>query len=135
MTPSPQGNGFAWPPLPRDGTFPVVTGEDAVAQALRTLLHTEPGERIGRPTYGVGLRRFLFAPNTVGTRSAIRAAVLQAIQAFEPRARVAEVLVLSAESDPASIEIDIRYSVTGAPAPQSLVFPFYLDNRSPRGGA
>lgn len=128
------GTGFAFPILPRDGVLPRVSGTEAVAQALRVLLHTEPGERIGRPTYGVGLRRFLFAPNTVTTRSGIRRAILEAIARDEPRVRPIEVLVLSAEDDPARLEIDLQYTLIDTPVPQNLVYPFYLDGRTAPGG-
>lgn len=128
------GMGFGFPILPTGGALPSISGEAGVAQALRTLLHTEPGERIGRPTYGAGLRRFLFAPNNVGTRSALRTAILEAITTFEPRVRLTEVLVLTADDDPARLEVDIRYTLTTAQVPQNLVYPFYLDGRIATGG-
>ena len=77
------GRGFAFPLVPGPG-FETVSGEDAVAQALRTLLSTEPGERIGRPSYGVGLRRFLFANNNVTTRTLLQEAISSASSATSP---------------------------------------------------
>ena len=65
------GTGFGFPLLEGRG-FRWVSGAEAVEQSLRQLLLTEPGERLGRPSYGCGLRRFLDAPNSVATRTLIR---------------------------------------------------------------
>ncbi|WP_437285444.1 GPW/gp25 family protein [Sorangium sp. So ce406] len=120
------GTGFAFPLAPGPG-FSWISGEDAVAQALRTLLLTEPGERIGRPTYGVGLRRFLFSPNNVTTRALIRDAVTTAIKRDEPRVRLDAVDVFPDTAEPTLVRVRIRYLLADNPAPQNLVFPFYLD--------
>ncbi len=120
------GTGLAFPLAPGPG-FSWISGEDGVAQALRTLLLTEPGERIGRPTYGVGLRRFLFAPNNVTTRALIQDAVTTAIKRDEPRVRLDAVDVFPDKNEPTLVRIRIRYLLLSNPAPQNLVFPFYLD--------
>lgn len=120
------GVGFAFPLAPEPG-FAWISGGDAVAQALRTLLLTEPGERIGRPNYGVGLRRFLFAPNNVTTRTLLKDAVTTAIKRDEPRVKLDAVDVYPDPAEPTLVRIRIRYLLAGDPAPQNLVFPFYLD--------
>lgn len=120
------GVGFAFPLVPGPG-FDWISGGDAVAQALRTLLLTEPGERIGRPNYGVGLRRFLFAPNSVTTRALIQDAVTSAIKRDEPRVKLDAVEVYPDPVEPTLCRIRIRYLLAGNPSPQNLVFPFYLD--------
>jgi phage baseplate assembly protein W len=38
-----------------------------VDQMIRQILLTSPGERIDLPTFGCGIRRLLFAPNTIGS--------------------------------------------------------------------
>lgn len=127
MKPDPRyGRGFAFPLVPGPG-FSWIEGEDAVAQSLRTLLLTEPGERVGRPTYGVGLRRFLFAPNNVTTRALIQQAITDAVARDEPRVKLDRVDVIPDPSEPTLLRIRVRYSLATSPAPQNLVFPFYLD--------
>ena len=120
------GTGLRLPLVVLPG-FDWVSGGDAVAQALRSLLLTEPGERIGRPGYGVGLRRFLFAPNGLATRATIRQAVIEAIQRDEPRVDLDEVIVEADAAEPTLLRIEIRYRLAGEPGPRSFVFPFYLD--------
>jgi phage baseplate assembly protein W len=123
------GKGFAFPLVPGPG-FSWISGADAVAQALRTLLYTEPGERLGRPTYGVGLRRFLFSPNSVATRSQISQAVADGIARDEPRVKLDGVDVVPDATEPTLVRIRIRYRLATTPSPQNLVFPFYLDERT-----
>lgn len=124
------GRGILFPLVPGPGLSSWVGGEDAVAQALRSLLLTEPGERIGRPTYGCGLRRFLFAPNSVATRTLIRQTVMEAIGRDEARVKLDGVDVLPDPAEPTLLRISIRYLLAGVPGPKNLVFPFYLDERT-----
>ena len=116
--------------------FPIVTasgwgwivGADAVDQALRALLLTEPGERIGRPTYGAGLRRFLFRPNSVETRAEIRKAIEEAVQRHEPRVRLSAVAVTAPDPrTPTLLRIELSFALLADPGPRNLVFPFYLE--------
>lgn len=122
------GRGFRFPLRPRGG-FDGVEDTDAVAQSLRSILMTQPGERIGRPTYGAGLVSFLFAPNTLATRTRIQLAVTEAIRRDEPRAVLLAVEVLPAAGEPVRIDVVVRYVVIGQNVPENLVHPFYLDGR------
>ena len=47
------GQGIRFPLVPEPG-LGFITGSDAVAQAIRSVLLTQPGERIQRPVYGAG---------------------------------------------------------------------------------
>lgn len=123
------GRGWRFPPVPAPG-FRWVAGEDAVAQALRSLLLTEPGERLGRPAYGAGLRMFLFAPNTLTLRTRIQKAVEEAVERDEPRVRLEEVAVESDEAESTLVLIRIRYRIPGNPGSRNMVFPFYLDKET-----
>jgi phage baseplate assembly protein W len=124
------GRGLRFPLVESPG-FDWVAGADAVAQALRALLLTEPGERIGRPGFGVGLRRFLFMPNALATRTAIRDAVTQAIERDEARVELDEVRVLSDSAEATLLRVEVHYRLRREPTARTLVFPFYLDG----GGA
>ncbi len=114
-------------PLVIGAGFDWIAGSDAVAQALRSVLLTEPGERVGRPTYGVGLRRFLFASNTLATRAAIRQTVVDAIARDERRVNLDDVEVVADTAEPTLLRIEVRYRLAGEASLRNLVFPFYLD--------
>lgn len=121
------GKGFAFPMIPV-GSFARVDGADAVLQALWTLLSTEPGERVQRPDWGCGLRRYLFAPNTVNTRASMRRDVISSIERFERRAQLESVEVRPHEAEPTRVDIEIRFEVVGSRSPRNLVYPFYLQS-------
>ena len=117
------GTGFAFPPRidPETGRLATVESTEIIAQALRILLRTAPGERLMRPDYGCDLRRFLFAPNTVSTRRLIAAEVASAIVRYEDRIDLTSVDVVASEIDPAEVDITIHYTVRRSGAAGSLV--------------
>lgn len=108
------------------GRLLLMEGFTKVAQSIWIILDTEPGERIMRPTFGAGLRRFLMQPNTSATRALIARDVELALATFEPRIQVTEVRVDPGE-DPALVLIHIAYVHVRDQRPGNLVFPFYLE--------
>lgn len=120
------GTGLRFPLVTRDG-FGWVAGAQAVEQSIRSILLTEPGERIARPTFGAGLRRFLFAPDGLELRTRIRTAVSEALERDEARIHVESVAVDTDPREPTVLRIAIRYQILGEPGARNLVFPFYLN--------
>ena len=51
-----------------------------VAQMIRQVLLTNPGERVNRPDFGCGLRRALFAPNSPALQATTELLVRQALE-------------------------------------------------------
>jgi uncharacterized protein len=76
--------------------------------AIETILDTEPGERIMRPTFGCGLRRYLMEPNTLTTRTAMAADITSARTTWEPRIRLTSVSITQDEN-PTLVWIEISY--------------------------
>jgi len=120
------GTGIRLPLLQQPG-FGWISGSDAIAQSLRAVLLTEPGERIGRPTFGVGLRRYLFAANNITTRAAIRQDIVDAVGRDEPRVTLDEVDISSDAIEPTLLRIELHYHLQDDPGPRNLVLPFYLE--------
>jgi uncharacterized protein len=121
------GRGLSHPVLPAaGGTLAYVHGAAKVEQSIWLILETEPGERIMRPAFGCGLRRFLMAPNTVATRALIRREVANALAVWEPRIQVQQ-LSVEAGDDPALVLITIDYVHVRDGRPGNLVYPFYLE--------
>jgi uncharacterized protein len=120
------GSGWSFPVAPGAArSLPLAHGPEKVAQSIRIILDTEPGERIMRPTFGCGLRRHLMQPNTVATRSLIERDVSQALAQWEPRIRL-EGVAVTPGADPALVEIAISYVHVRDGRPGNLVYPFYL---------
>jgi uncharacterized protein len=122
------GRGWSFPIRPDAQTrgFPLLGGPEKVRQSIRIILETEPGERIMRPTFGCGLRRYLMKPNTTATRALIRHDVENALLGFEPRIQLEEVRVDPGE-DSALVLIAINYVHLRDGRKDNLVYPFYLE--------
>jgi uncharacterized protein len=121
------GRGWSAPVLPDGaGQLEYAEGPDKVAQSIRIILDTEPGERIMRPSFGCGLRRYIMRPNTSATRALIRHDVELGLGNFEPRISVNSVSVDPGD-DPSLVLIRIAYIHVRDNRPGNLVFPFYLE--------
>jgi phage baseplate assembly protein W len=122
------GKGWTIPLAPdgRSGKMNYESGAEKVRQSIWIILDTEPGERIMRPAFGCGLRRHLMKPNTTATRAFIQRDVTQALQVWEPRIELQNVLVTPGD-DPALILIEINYLHRRDGRPGNLVYPFYLE--------
>ena len=122
------GRGWALPILPREAgrQLPVVSGAAAVRQSMLVILETEPGERVMRPGFGCGLRRYLMKPNTTSTRALIRRDVELALSTWEPRVELAAVHVRAGE-DPSMVVISVDYLHVRDGSRGNLVYPFYLE--------
>jgi phage baseplate assembly protein W len=120
------GRGWRFPLLPDGRELRYGDGVDHVAQSVRLILETEPGERLMRPSFGCGLRRYLMKPNTPATRSLIRGDVELALATWEPRIDLRRVDVLPGD-DPALVEINVAYLHVADGRPGNLVYPFYLE--------
>ena len=123
------GTGWNFPVAPdaRAGGLQYAAGPDKVRQSIWIILDTEPGERIMRPTFGCGLRRYLMKPNTSATRALIQRDVQLALSVSEPRIEVHEVRVDPGD-DPALVLIQISYIHKADRRPDSLIYPFYLQS-------
>jgi hypothetical protein len=121
------GKGWRLPLYPDElGRLGYAAGPDKVAQSIRIILETEPGERIMLPAFGCGLRRYLMRPNTSATRALILHDVELSLASFEPRIRVTE-LAVDPGDDPALVLIRIGYVHVRDNRPGNLVYPFYLE--------
>ena len=64
------GRGWNFPVHPdeRRNNLEYTSGPEKVRQAIQIILDTEPGERIMRPGFGCGLRRYLMKPSVCRLR-------------------------------------------------------------------
>ena len=122
------GTGWNAPVCPddRSGRLDYASGPEKVRQSIQIILDTEPGERVMRPTFGCGLRRYLMKPNTTATRTLIQREVGIALKTWEPRIEVQHLEVTPGD-DPALVLIEILYTHKRDGSRGNLVYPFYLE--------
>ncbi len=120
------GRGWAFPlRLDSTGAFALSAGDQDVAESIRLILGTSPGERPLRPEFGCPVHELIF--DTVDGALAGRAGALvaAALTRWEPRI---EVLGVDARPDPAApavLRISVDYRIRATNDRRNLVFPFY----------
>ncbi|MEJ3746410.1 GPW/gp25 family protein [Actinomycetes bacterium KLBMP 9797] len=121
------GSGWAFPlRVAAGGSVALVSREQEIVQAIHLILGTAPGERPMRPEFGCGAHDHVFAPADENTAGQIAFEVRAALDRWEPRIEVTDVLVGFDEVDAGTLYIDIRYQIRGTNDPRNLVFPFYV---------
>ena len=118
-------------PLQRDnyfGIYSLITSyKEEVKQNFRNLLLTAPGERMMSPTFGVGLRNFLFEPREHSIPK-IRQRIEAQVRKYLPFIRISKVqfdtgLPLSSIKDESKvISILIEYDVPNLNISSTLIF-------------
>jgi len=103
----------AVPGLRLDGRGRLATVHDAasIRQALLLLLSTRPGERVGRPGYGCHLWRLAFEGADDTTAGLAIHYVTQAVETWEKRVRVLDVVADIPADDPSLLEVRMTYRI------------------------
>jgi phage baseplate assembly protein W len=127
--------GFGWSYPVRfeaDGAPALVGHEEDIRQAITIILGTNPGERVMRPDFGAGLDSFVFEPVSPTTMTRVGNRVREALVDWEARIDVLEVAVTTDPDQRSALLIDVSYRVRATNSLHNLVYPFYLDEGSPR---
>jgi len=120
------GSGWTFPVRPVNGALTYSRHEELIEQAIQLILLTSQGERPMLPSFGAGLRDFVFEPNAPATHRAIEDSVKRSLVDWEPRIDVENVSVVPDEDDPDLLLIHIDYVVRATNSLYNRVFPFYL---------
>jgi hypothetical protein len=116
------------------GRISLVQGTREVEESIRLILATAPGERPMRPQFGCAVHDFVFAPADAATAGDIAFAVRVALERWEPRIELNDVVVRFDAVESGLLYVDIAYSVLGTNDPRNLVFPFYVIPRHDEAG-
>jgi phage baseplate assembly protein W len=126
------GAGWAFPvATDATGSIALVVREREISEAIRLILATAPGERPMRPEFGCRVHDHVFAPINAETAGAIAHDVRYALETWEPRIDVQDVLVSFDRAESGTLYIDIHYAIRGTNDPRNLVFPFYVIPEEP----
>jgi phage baseplate assembly protein W len=122
------GQGVSFPPrIGPDGAMVTSAGELNVRECICTILRTRPGERAGRPSFGAGLARFLFEPNTVATLRLIQEEAQRALSRWEPRIALNGVTATVSAADPRDVDVTITYTLIASGVQQRLAMTISAD--------
>lgn len=121
--------GTGWPfPLRADpnGAIALVSREREIEEAMRLILETAYMERPMRPEFGCGIHDFVFVSADESALGRIAHEVRIALERWEPRVEVVDVVATIPEHRRDTIDVEIGYSIKGSNDPRNLVFPFYV---------
>ena len=115
------GRSLSFPPrVGHDGRMAWSEGAANIREAIQIILRTEEQERINLPSFGAGLQRYLFEPNTVTTRFQIQDRITRALQTWEPRISVTGVDVEEDPADPQAAIATIAYKLVATQVKQTM---------------
>jgi phage baseplate assembly protein W len=121
------GRGVAYPMrVSATGGIALVSRDEEIVESMRLILGTSPGERPMRPDFGCPIHEHIFAPADATTAGMIAFEVRNALERWEPRIDVADVVVTRDDAQPTLMYIDVTYTVRDTNDPRNLVFPFYV---------
>ena len=100
-------------------------------QNLKMVILTGPGERVMEPDFGVGVKQFLFAPNSPGTIGEIKSRIQKQVRKYLPYIEITDLAVSSpqvafgneADLDRSRINISIRYIIPAANIGSDFTIP------------
>jgi phage baseplate assembly protein W len=122
-------SGFS-PKLPlqhsdEDGQALTKTAREAIKQNMKMIVLTAPGERVMDPSFGVGLRRFLFRPLTNQTFEIMATAIRSQITKYMPYIKFRGINIQTADQDYSlgnnGIRITVSYAVPAIGQSDELV--------------
>jgi phage baseplate assembly protein W len=120
------GRGWAFPlRVSATGGIGMVERETEIEEAIRLILGTAPGERPMRPEFGCGIHDYVFAPGDGATAGRIAHEVRTALDRWEPRIEVSDVVVAFDAVEAGTLYLDVRYTIRSSNSERNLVFPFY----------
>src|SRR5687767_5473519 len=108
------------------GGIALVSHDEEIAESMRLILGTSPGERPMRPEFGCPIHEHIFASTDATTAGLIAFEVRNALRRWEPRIEVVDVVVTPADDQPSLLYIDVSYEIRSTNDRRNLVFPFYV---------
>jgi phage baseplate assembly protein W len=121
------GRGWGFPPqFDSRGRVRMVSDLEDIAESLRILLATLPGERVMQPAYGCELRKLVFDIMNESMATDIIDSVTRAVRMFEPRIVLDDVAVDTTDWFDGLLRLTLHYTIITTNTRHNLVFPFYL---------
>lgn len=122
------GTGWGFPPFfdHLNHVVRMVDNAEDIAESIRVILNTTPGERIMQPAFGCNLTKLVFEKVDSALVAELNHIVYHALLDFEPRVNFIEARILDRIELDGVLHIQISYSIVITNTRHNIVFPFYL---------
>lgn len=109
------------------GRIKTSEADEDIAEAIRIILWTSKGERVMRPTFGCGIRDFVFGTTDETTLRLLESNIREAIRIWEPRVHEVDVQARQDGTQQGKLLLHISYVVRSTNNLFNQVYPFYLE--------
>lgn len=104
----------------------VKSDNDLFAESITRILMTSPGERVGQPFFGVGLKRALFDQIDEVSLQNLERIINEQIETYEPRVNLTKNHV-ETDTNNHKILIQLAYRIKGEPFEDERFIDFTFD--------
>ena len=121
------GQGWSFPiKVNAKGGLDWSTGPDRIQAAIWIILSTSPGERLMLPTFGAGIKDYVFESNSQVVCGRLQSEVQKALTQWEPRIQVVTVQATPSTEQDSLVLISITYQISNTNDLYNMVYPFFL---------
>lgn len=106
--------------------FVIKKDRELVAESITRIIMTNPGERVGQPFFGVGLRNMLFRQIDEDLISDLKKTINDQMSTYEPRASVTEIDIIE-QADENRINIKLTFIMKGDPPTSTNILTYAFD--------
>ena len=101
-------------------------GSELVAESITRILMTNPGERVGQPYFGVGLRNLLFNQLDDELITNLKENIMDQCSQYEPRAIINDINIEELIDEHAII-VKISFLMNGDPIENANILSYRFD--------
>jgi len=121
------GQGWRFPiKVNAKGSLDWSYGPDRIQAAIWMILSTSPGERLMLPTFGAGIKDYVFESNSEVVCARLQTAVKKALTQWEPRIQVVSVRAAPSPDQASLVLVTINYQIRDTNELYNMVYPFFL---------
>lgn len=122
------GTGWSFPPVfdKANRHVRMVSDEEDIAESIRIILSTTPGERLMQPEFGCNLKKLVFEKIDSTLIAELNHLIYHALLDFEPRINFLNAEIINRDELDGILHIQVNYSIIITNTRHNMVFPFYL---------
>jgi phage baseplate assembly protein W len=121
------GQGWSFPiKVNAKGGLDWSNGPDRIQAAIWIILSTSLGERLMLPSFGAGIKDYVFESNSAMIRARLQSAIQSALTQWEPRIQLVSVQANPSPDQDSLVLVSINYQIRDTNELYNMVYPFFL---------
>ena len=121
------GQGWSFPiKVNAKGGLDWSSGPDRIQASIWMILSTSPGERLMLPTFGAGIKDYVFESNSEVVCARLQTAIRKALTQWEPRIDHVSVQATPSPDQASLVLVNITYQIRDTNELYNMVYPFFL---------